>query len=320
MSDFAINLYLGLDEEHEPTAENVARIILAWSDVVRTAGSEAHSDAALRLEFLGTYKGSLGIRTRVSNWKSSILTKSFATGVLFAVGRFLGEWALNYGLDEIADALRSKDAPEAVRSLSDEDIQKIAAETARVLESANTRREAQRLFDALESEPAIESVGVTGGSEEKPEKVIGRALFPLITNSAIDEPLPSPPKNQTRLTSLELRRPILDGTDPKKWGFVEGEERYNASIKDAEFLLWAFPRTEPPLRMSQGITMRVQVIEKLEVKKGDWKVTDRSVGRVIKVTVPGMGETFYEDRWRPAELFPPQNDDTDDGEDAEGDG
>ena len=274
-----VSLYLDLEPGQRADLEVVARTSLAFAAALKELAYVLDPSIEVRVELQSGTEGSLSLNSiiRVVRRTTSkpISLKALAATVLI--------WFANdirtYGVIETLNHVFKP-----AYHLSDDDIQKIAAEVERALRGNVAGTQVRQVYRELQGDPAIKGVGATITPTRRPSDIVPRDLF-IQRGGEIVALLPdTQPRIRTK-TSREivtLISPVLLPRD-RRWKFyIPHLGEFGASIKDEKFLASLLSgRRKIPMRA--GIQLDV-ILDTIEEKEAEvWVVKDRSIRHVNRV-------------------------------------
>lgn len=292
MTETALTLYIDLPQGSRLDLEAAANAALAWSKMIKAIGQHVDPFTPWEVELESALPGSQKLRS-ILRLPQDADARSIVLGAIGAAIIFLLKESIAWGVSEIMDYVTGPDAPTEVRSLSDEEIQALAAEIASLLRSDVGKKEAKEVYEALEKDPDVTGAGATSARDKRPVFVVPRSSFP--SQAGGDEVRDEPEERVTteRMEAV-LLRPVLTTSTTRRWGFQTRGGSFGAPVQDVKFLEDILAgRLNVPLR--QGIVMVIDVEITEERIDGLWKIKDRAISRVLDVKLPPVQGNLLDD-------------------------
>ncbi|ODT62173.1 MAG: hypothetical protein ABS77_07595 [Phenylobacterium sp. SCN 69-14] len=301
-SDGSISLYLDLEKGVAPDFDVALKAALAWSTAVKEIAYVVDPGVQIRLEFDGTYEGSLGFNARLR----AVLTKAqeaaqrvrttatdpqvIRTAIVSAT-----IWAMmnlaEYTFSRVMDHLTGADAAPEVQALSEADKTDIANRVLEGLRNEAARQPVRTMYRELERDPGVKGVGVTARPDARPTEVVPRSEFRAMSGRVV-------PKTQTierRVVPERMRvvlvKPVLERGD-RRWGFKGPSGEFGASIKHDAFIEAVLSGTTA-VPMVEGIELTIDLETTEEFEGQVWVPKKREVVNVVDLHWPA----------RPGDLF-----------------
>lgn len=302
-SDGSISLYLDLERGVAPDFDVAMKAALAWSTAIKEIAFVVDPSVAIRVEFDGTYEGSLGFNAKLravvvrgrrmagSAVRAASDPDAIRTAIISAT-----IWAMmnvaEYALDRVMDHLTGADAPPAVQKLSDEDKADIARRVLEGLRNDAARQPVRSMYRELERDPAVKGVGVTTRRSSRPSDVVPRSEFSAMAGRGAIRAETVERRIVPERMRVVLVRPVLERGD-RRWGFKGATGEFGASIKHDAFIDAVLSGTTA-VPMVEGIELTIDLETTEEFQGQVWVPLKREVVNVVDLHWPA----------RPGELFP----------------
>lgn len=286
-------------EGRVPSAEVVARALLAWIDMLKVAGSVIEPDAELDVGLTGVESGSDIFK----------LSLRMAEGVAGQVIDGMQEYPLVskaalalaglVGTTVFTVALTSAITPDP--RIPDDQMEVFREQNRLMEESNDLRREQQRFYGILHEEPAIERIDVLRGYDRQPIYSIPYNEFAersgLWTGEPEEESMPS--KTVTVTWDVILIKPVLK-PERRRWQFMRDGIEFSAKMDDAAFLE-ALSAKSLGIQMAEGVRMRIEVKYREEFDGTTWLPIKGShrVTRVLEPSPPPAPVPLFADPGTP---------------------
>ncbi|MBY3474085.1 hypothetical protein HFN78_24705 [Rhizobium laguerreae] len=275
-----ISLYIELKEGEKVDLETAARAALAFDAVLKEIAFSIDPFSAIRVELESGTEGSLSLNSiikSVSGRFTQTQLTSIVGGVMFWFAQETASWTYSAILDEV------NTQPEIHQSLTKEEVEAVAKEIAKILDSKVAEKQVGKVYQELQRDDAVKGVGVAVERDKKPRYIVPRSEFQqrgrIITGSES-----TGSRTETTVQTLTLVSPVLI-KGKRKWKFRQQKFEFGAPILDEAFLDRLLSGREP-IPMSDGIAMKVKLTVKEEKKDGVWQIVDRSIDEVIEVIQP----------------------------------
>lgn len=279
-----IILKLEIVDGRTPDAENVANALLAWIDLLKTAGSIIDPEADLLVGLTGVEHGSNIFKlslTRLETFAGQVRDGAseypLASKAAIGLAGMIGASVIGVGVASVM---------EEDPRIPDDQMAVFVEQTKLLRESVELQREQNRFFGILHDEPAIESIDVlrpdrTAYYTVPREDFAARSgLWTGASESAVQQQASEP---RTVVWDVILLRPVL--VDAKRrWAFVRDGLEFSARMDDKEFLQAISAKTLP-IPLAEGIRMRIEVKYR-EVYDGSVWLPVKGSHRVTRVLEP----------------------------------
>lgn len=272
----SISLYIDLAPGHRADLEVVARASLAYSAAIKEVAYVLDPSLEIRVEVISGTEGSLSLNSIIRSIKDRADRRTLKAIGLIVLGWFANDLR-SYGVSEVLDSLLK---PEVTVTLTQDDIDQIARQVSKALETHLAKRHVEVVFRELERDPAVKGVGATRTPGARPDNIIPRDRFR--ERGGLDNFTEETPRRRARCSQerVTLVSPVLL-PGQRKWRFSFHEGEFGATIKDPEFLdSVLFGRSIP---MAAGIQMDVLLETKEEFQGGVWIVKERNVLHVFGI-------------------------------------
>lgn len=278
-----ISLYLELAPGEVADLEVVARASLAFVQAIREVAFVVDPGIDISVGLSSGTEGSLSLNSVI------MAIKKFATPdkaklkvIALVILGWFGNDVRTYGVIETLNMLFK--GVDARQNLSDDDINRIAVEITRVMDSGVGRKQVERVYRELDRDKRVQGVGASQAQNVRPPVIVPRSDFRR-RGGMLEESVAiigSSSRSRTYPIRVTLISPVLiPGT--RKWKFLSySEGEFGAHMRDYVFLQRTLTGANY-LSMKEGIEMDVlmEVTEKLV--DGVWVIRDRSITHVIEV-------------------------------------
>lgn len=270
-----ISLYLGLKPGERADFEIVGLAAAAFAEMVKEIAYFQDPLTEVRLEFESGLEGSLELKAVLKTLGSKEGRRGLLIGVVSTVCLVLVNDLRMYGVEKLLDHYLM---PEQRRTLTDEDIERIAKAVKDTNEGKIAKEPKQRMYRQLDRDPAIESVGSITKPRTKPIDPIPRSEFQVQAGLVpIVEPTP---RSRTAITTdlLTVISPVLLNTD-RVWRFESALGEHSYHMADLKFLSDVL---NGKFKLKEGIqiTAKVETLEALE--GGVWVPKQRTILKVVR--------------------------------------
>jgi hypothetical protein len=276
----SITLYFDLEPDHKADLETVARTALAFAAVVRSVATHIDLASEIRIELESGTEGSLGLNA-VVRWVKGFGEKhpTLVGIVMGAMGIILAD-ARGWSVGQVLDYLTGSDAPPIAKTLSDEDLKRLAGQIAEYLKHPIAEQHRRQIYEEVQRDPSIKGLGTSGVPGKRPEIIIPRSEFPRLAGpQALVEQAPET-RIVDREVTLTLIRPRLKA-EVASWRFQQGTmPEFSAEMKDRDFLD-AMAAGRLPLQLQIGIEMKAILSSEEHFEGGVWVAKKRSVTKVL---------------------------------------
>jgi hypothetical protein len=270
-----ICLYLDLKSGEKADFEVIGLTAAAFAETVKEIAFILDPLADVRLEFDSADDASVSLNAVFKAFGTRDGQIGTVVGVIIGTSiAFVGD-ARQWGVGRLLDHYFPQ---EQVHQLSQTEI---TAACKGVTDGKVAREPIQKIYQQLDRDSAIESVGTITKRHTKPPNPVPRSDFegragalPVIETSSNDRTVPSTER-------LTLISPVLLPAN-RAWRFLSpfGEDSY--TIQDKKFLQDVLKgRAHLTLRAGIQITARIDTLEKFE--GGVWIPKHRTITRVIKI-------------------------------------
>lgn len=284
-----LNLYLDLEPGEFADLEVVAKASLAFAEAVREIAYTVDPFAEIRLELESGSEGSLSINSIVRFVRGTLSDRAAWRTVALATSLWFTQEIASAIVGVSVEKLANEDD-----GLSDEDVQKISAAVARMLERKVGSEPVREVYRELQKDRNIKGVGVGTEKGARPMSIVPRENFSERSRE------PQEQKDATSRVRIErlpltLVSPVLQRSN-NKWRFLSKGGTIYVSIKDEKFLN-SILSGELNITMKSGIVILadVEIREEKENRTNVWMPTERNLVRFIK---------FVEDEDDYYSLFP----------------
>lgn len=280
-----------------PTLAAVAKVLEAYGEVLREAAGLLEPRNETSIELVGVEPGSdvflialRGIETFGETLRLGARRYPLVSNTALTLGGLIGSAILSAGITiAITPDPRIPD-----------DQMAIFVETNKLMkESVELQKKNMRLYEALQNDPAFESVKVLGGGDRRVIAHVPRREFAERSGLWREQEQPVKRTIETRRAVWEvvLIKPVLEAK-PRRWQFSRDGLKFSALMKD-EVVLDAIHEKTLPLQVAEGVNMRIEVEYKEQFDGAAWRPMDhtRRVTRVLRPAPPA----------RPVPLFGPRD-------------
>lgn len=284
MDEADVILRFEIEDGKTPDAENVARALLAWIDILKAAGAVVEPGADLQVGLVGVEDGSDIFKLSLRKLKK--LGQEIKQGAedfplvskaAISLGGLVGSTVL---IVSITNAI----TPDP--RIPDDQMAVIEKNTQLMEESVELQKMQMRYYGILQDEPAIKSVDVIRPYDDEIIYTVPRHEFAersgLWSGNPNEEALLG---SETRTVTWDvvLIRPVLV-PEPRRWGFAKDGIKFSALMSDRHFLDALHDKTLP-VQMAEGIRMRIEVKYREEHNGEAWLPVPYS-HRVTRVLDP----------------------------------
>lgn len=302
MADAGLSLYLDLEKGVSPDFDVALRAALAWSSAIKEIAYVVDPGVQIRIEFDGTYGGSLGFNaklramlSRTQEAAQSVHRAATDPQVVRTAVVSATIWAMmnlaEYSFARVMDYLTGADAAPEVQALSETDKTDIANKVLAGLRNEAARQPVRTMYRELERDPGVKGVGVTAREDARPTEIVPRSEFRIKSGRDL-------PKTQTierRVVEERMRvvlvKPVLERGD-RRWGFKGPSGEFGASIKHEAFIEAVLSGTTA-VPMVEGIELTIDLETTEEFQGQVWTILKREVVNVVDLHWPA----------RPGDLF-----------------
>jgi hypothetical protein len=281
-----ISLYIDLHEGQKVDLETAARSALAFDLLVKEVAFAIEPFVTVRIELESGTEGSLSLNSLISSVR---IDRATLKAIAWAVAAFFVADTASYTYQHVLDRLLAE--PEVHEGLAQEDIEAIARQVAKVVESKAADRQASKVYHELQRDDAVRGVGVSPHRNRRPTDLVPRSEFQK-RGRIIQESETTGTRSETTVETVTLVSPVLVQGSARQWKFKQGKKEFGAPIKDERFLSRILSGREP-VPMADGIIMKVVLTVKEERKDGLWQVKSRTVDEVIEITPPPEQDDLF---------------------------
>lgn len=279
-----IVLRLEIAPSQVPNAENVARALLAYIDMLKVAGSVIDPSARLEVGLAGVEDGSDVFRLTLQRLESFATTLKagmdeypLVSKAALTLAGAIGGTVLLVGVTEVI-------TPDP--RIPDDQMALFKEQRRLLEESVDLQREQNRFFGILHEEPAINRIDVMRGADRKLVYSVPKNEFAARSGLWIGD------ENEAELKRFETRTATWDVIlikavllpEPRRWVFARDGIEFSARMDDARFLD-AIHEKSLRVPLSEGIRMRVEVKYREEFDGAAW-LPVRGSHRVTQVLDP----------------------------------
>lgn len=272
-----ISLYIDLQDGRKVDLETAARSALAFDAFVKEIAFTIEPFATVRVELQSGTEGSLSLNSVISSMR---LDKAKLTAIVYAVAAFFVADTASYTYQKILDRLLSES--EIHEKISQQEIETIAEQVVKALESKTAEKQAGKVYQELQRDDAVRGVGVSPKRDRIPLDLVPRSEFQK-RGRITHESEATGSRTETSIQTVTLVSPVLVQGSSRQWKFKQGKQEFGAPVKDEKFLSRVLSGREP-VPMTDGITMKVVLTLKEERKDGVWQIKGRSIDEVIEIT------------------------------------
>lgn len=258
MAGTDIILKLEIVDGRTPDAENVANALLAWIDLLKTAGAIIDPEAELLVGLTGVEHGSnifklsmTRLETFAGQMKDGASEYPLVSKAAIGLAGMIGASVIGVAVAGILE-------PDP--RIPDDQMAVFEEQRELLRESVELQRQQNRFFGILHDEPAIESIDVLRPDRTKyysipREDFAARSgLWTGGPESAVDQ---QGSEARTVLWDVILIRPVLIDAQ-RRWVFVRDGLEFSARMADKAFLQAISAKTLP-IPLAEGIRMRIEV-------------------------------------------------------------
>ena len=285
MSEIPLSLYFQLEEGKSADIEVVSRATLAWAAAIKELSYITDPSLEVRIELVSGTEGSLSLNSIIRDVRSRVTNRQTLRTVVTTAGIWLALEIGSYSVGAILDYLRSTDASEITKELSNEEIESIAKEVATKLEQGVAHNEIYQFYGEVTRDPHIVGVGSTTITGNKPTIIIPRSeIEARINNESVTEESTTR-RIKTEKLSLTLVKPTLIEGKARRWGFLGPFGEFGAVVKDTEFLSRVLTGTTH-VPMVAGILMDVELETVEEFEQNVWRPKSYTITKVLALYPP----------------------------------
>jgi hypothetical protein len=128
---------------------------------------------------------------------------------------------------------------EATRSLSEDDLTKIAERVAELIKRQTGKHYVKQVYRELDSDDAITGVGATTDPGAKPAWIVPKPEFSERASESQEEQEETTTRTRINIEEVVLLSPVL-AVSERRWRFVGREGEFGAPIRDVAFLARLF--------------------------------------------------------------------------------
>jgi hypothetical protein len=273
-----VSLYLDLEKGEVADLEVVARTALAFSAAIKELAFILEPGAEVRVELVSGTEGSLSLNSIVRSIRG-VATKDrlITIGTMFLF--YIVAETRDYTFGKVLDHFFDKDAPEAERRLSDEDIERIR----KAIEAGAAKKEVQQIYREAERDPSIKGLGASLVPGERPPVIVPRSEFRERAGIVIQETTERKRVVPQPMTVVLVSPVLQEGT--RRWRLLGPQGEFGASVKDKEFTQRVLSGTTP-VPMVAGIMMDIDLEVHEDFEGGVWVPKERVVAHVKDVRPP----------------------------------
>ena len=291
MTTAPISLYLDLERGQKADLETVARASLAFAAAIRDIAFVLDPSIEIRIELASGTESSLSLNALIKSLGQKVhdpnYMASVVVGVLAYFGTQFGDWVTHKGFDLIA-------GPEAAAvTLSDQDIEKIGAAAAKIVEKKIGAQHVREVYREIATDPAIKGVGASVEPGARPQTIIPRLQFRERSEEQV-APIVDEigAKRHTPATeTVTLIKPVLK-RGKRHWRFQGQQGEFGATMDDVGFVENVLSGNVS-LPMVEGLRFRVamDVYEEFTADKV-WMPIAYSITKVHSFKAPPTQETL----------------------------
>jgi len=274
-----VSLYLDLHKDRKVDLVAAARAALAFDAALKEIAFAIDPFATIKVELESGTEGSLSLNSVITAVR---LDPVKLKAIAFGIATFFALETATYTYSRILDSLL--DEPDIQRTLSRQEIEEIAREVVRTIESKAAEREVGKIYQELQRDDAVKGVGISTNHNRKPREIIPRAEFQK-RGRIVQESEKTGVRTESSVQTLTLISPVLVQASTRKWKFRSGKFEFGAPIKDQAFLDRVLSGREP-VPMADGITMKVVMSVTEERQDGVWKIKERVIDEVLDISHP----------------------------------
>jgi hypothetical protein len=271
-----ISLYIDLLKDRKLDLETAGRAAIAFDAALKEIAFTIDPFATIKVELESGTEGSLSLNSIIS---STRLDKAKLRAIALAILAFFGAETATYTYDHVLDWITS--SPDAHEHLSKEEIEGIAKEVAKVIQSKAAEKHVGKIYQELQRDDSVRGAGISQHHGQRPPSIVPRSEFGK-RGRIVHEIEATGIRSETSVQTLTLISPVLVHGSKRKWKFRHGKIEFGAPIKDEKFLTRVLSGREP-VPMSDGITMKVVLTVKEERVNGAWQIKDRTIDEVIEI-------------------------------------
>lgn len=285
MSAQPLSLYLDLEPGQVADLEVVASAALAWAAAIRETAYILDPSIEVRVELASGTAGSLSLNAILRSVRDTVTDKQTIRTIIITALVWAFQETASWTYGQILDALKGEDAAPVAAGLSDEDKEDIARRVAKALEGKVATSEIQRMYRALERDPAIKGVGATTTPGKRPAIIVPRQSFPQKAGHGEVKIETVTKRTVPQTLHVTLIRVVLVEDGGRRWRFKTGQTEFSANMKDQEFLQRLLTGATP-VPMVTGIEMDIELETTEELRGGVWVATQRDVTHVVRLRPP----------------------------------
>lgn len=291
--DGQLILQFDLESGYNADAMIAAEALIAWIEAVREASAVLDPNSELQVGLVSAEPACLRLMTVIRFIERTLLDppsdalnetpkfKKIAVAFVIGASGALGVAAINGGLQlDFADkAGQTQEQP-----VVDHDEQIRLEEAKEKLQASPTvRAKVQKFYETVERDRHITRVSVSEKPGGTPLVSVPRSEF-AERSGLWDPQTPEPPtRNQDAIWDVVVTYPALF-SEPRVWGFSRDGLPFTARLEDEVFLVGIHDGTLP-IRIQEGVVMRVQIVWQERLVGQTWTLVPRS-RRIVRVLSP----------------------------------
>lgn len=276
-----------------PNAENVARALLAYIDMLKVAQTVIEPGSQLEVGLIGVEDGSDVFRLQLKRAEAFATTLKAGMEEYPLVSKALMALVGTIGVTLIGVAVTSVVTSDP---RIPDDQMKVFHEHNRLLEESNElQRQQNRFFGILHEEPAIDRVDVMRGDRTLVYSVPKNdfAARSGLWTGGSDEAETVTNETRTETWDVVLIKAVLL-PKPRRWMFARDGIEFSALMEDARFLE-AIHQQTLRVPLAEGIRMRVEVKYREQFDGTGWKAVlgSHRVSQVLEPLPPPAGSPLF---------------------------
>lgn len=258
MAETDLVLRFEIADGQVPDAANVALALLAWVDLMKTAGEAVEPGSSLEVGLTGVEDGSdifkLALRKvqafgeTVQDGMSEFPLPSKAA---IALGGLIGSTIVGVSITNMM-------TPDP--RIPDDQMEVFEENNRLLQESVDLQKQSMRFYGILQDEPAIEQFEVIRPYDDQVMYTVPRSEFAARSGLWIGDDDDQPAvRTETRTATWDvvLIKAVLV-PEPRRWGFARDGIEFTALMSDKSFLQAIHDKTLP-VQMAEGVRMKIEV-------------------------------------------------------------
>lgn len=276
MTSAPISLYLELEPDQIADLEVVANASLAFVKALREVAYQIDPSLEIRVEIDSGTKGSLSINARIRALQQKYLNRNVLLGVTGVLLVYFKEEIRDHVVDKALDAIFPGFVEEHFSDRQKQEIKTIIDDS---LKKNIGRKEAGKVYQELEKDPAVKGVGATTVPSTKPDNIVPRAEFSRRAAEAPPVETTVRKRDSNPTVTVTLIKPVLEHSK-RSWRLKSASGEFGAVMEDTEFLDDVLSE-KIRIPMIEGIQLTVTLhVEEELGPQGVWEITSRKITKV----------------------------------------